>query len=142
MSAFDEQDLLERLQETLPKVLVYPSDQVPAGTLQCIHYSRLEFNEGLLRLHVRAATDEAMDAMMEDIYWALPEQLADKASIYRDSGPHASRTCQMAIANQSWKFISERWRVGPEWIGSHQPVLHPPTLKNRGQCSGYHHQQV
>ncbi len=90
MSAFGEQDLLKRLQETLPEVPVYPSDQVPPETPQCIHYSRPEFNDGLLRLHVRATTDEAMDAMVEDIYWALPEQLAGKAGIYRDPDPYTS----------------------------------------------------
>ncbi|MDE0249385.1 MAG: hypothetical protein OXK72_00040 [Gammaproteobacteria bacterium] len=87
MRAFDEQDLMESLQETLPGVPVYPSDQVPPRTLQCIHYRRLEFNKNLLRLHVRAATDEAM---VEGVHWALPPQLADKAGEYRDPDPRTS----------------------------------------------------
>ena len=94
MSTSDEsnllRDLLERLQKTLPGVLVYPSDQVPPGMRLCIHYHRLEFNKNLLRLHVRAATDEAMDTMVEGVHWALPPQLADKADEYRDPDPHTS----------------------------------------------------
>ncbi|MXY15021.1 MAG: hypothetical protein F4Y53_04975 [Proteobacteria bacterium] len=92
MSTSDEsnllRDLLERLQETLPGVPVYPSDQVPPGMCRCIHYRRLEFNKNLLRLHVRAASDEAIDALVEGVYWALPPQLADKAGEYRDPDPH------------------------------------------------------
>lgn len=92
MCTFDEskplKDLLERLQETLPEVPVYPSDQVPPRTHLCIHYRRLEFNKNLLRLHVRATTDEAMDEMLEGVHWALPAQLADKAGEYRDPDPH------------------------------------------------------
>ena len=89
MSTSDEskqlQDLLDRLQETLPRVSVYPSDQVTPGTHRCIHYRMPESSKDPLRLHVRAATDEAMDAIIKGIYRTLELTHPDaEANEYRD----------------------------------------------------------
>ena len=75
MSGFDKpkrlQSLLDQLPEMLPWVPVYPSDQIPLGTCQCLHYCMPQSSKDSVRLCVRAATDETMEKMIEGVYRAL-----------------------------------------------------------------------